>query len=263
MIANYHTHTWRCGHSEMVADEAIVQQAIKSGLKVLGFSDHSPWPYETPTNWPNVRMTMEQLPQYLESVRQLKEKYKDQIRIYVGLECEYYPAYMPWLQSVRDQLDYVIFGNHFPRTDEHGTKHFQRSTTAEEVQRFYDTFQEAMQTDWFCYVAHPEIGLRSYPVFDNVCIDGSYALCRRAKQMDKPLEYNLYGAELHEMKKHTGLGYPCHQFWEIAKEVGCKAIIGGDVHWLRHLQNTDAMKRAEDYLTGMGLELLQTLPGLD
>ena len=42
MIANYHTHTARCGHAAGTEDE-YVQQAIQSGLKILGFSDHTPY----------------------------------------------------------------------------------------------------------------------------------------------------------------------------------------------------------------------------
>lgn len=45
MIANYHTHTWRCGHA--FGDEReYVENAIVGGLKILGFSDHTPMPYE-------------------------------------------------------------------------------------------------------------------------------------------------------------------------------------------------------------------------
>lgn len=43
MIANYHTHTWRCMHAEG-AEEAYVRQAIRRGLHTLGFSDHTPYP---------------------------------------------------------------------------------------------------------------------------------------------------------------------------------------------------------------------------
>lgn len=39
---NYHTHTSRCGHA-VGEDEEYVINAIKSGIKVLGFSDHVPF----------------------------------------------------------------------------------------------------------------------------------------------------------------------------------------------------------------------------
>lgn len=40
-------------------------------------------------------MTPEELPEYVESLRSLQKKYKDQISIKIGLECEYFPEYIP------------------------------------------------------------------------------------------------------------------------------------------------------------------------
>lgn len=37
MIANYHTHTWRCRHADGTERE-YVERAIEGGLKILGFS---------------------------------------------------------------------------------------------------------------------------------------------------------------------------------------------------------------------------------
>ena len=44
MIANYHTHTWRCRYANGTERE-YVERAIEGGLKILGFSDHSPYPF--------------------------------------------------------------------------------------------------------------------------------------------------------------------------------------------------------------------------
>ena len=43
MLTNYHTHTTRCGHAEGTEEEYILT-ALRCGYKVLGFSDHTPWP---------------------------------------------------------------------------------------------------------------------------------------------------------------------------------------------------------------------------
>ena len=43
MRTNFHTHTMRCNHADGT-DRAYVEAAIKSGIKVLGFSDHVPYP---------------------------------------------------------------------------------------------------------------------------------------------------------------------------------------------------------------------------
>lgn len=41
MLANYHTHTFRCRHA-LGEDREYIEHAIDGGLKVLGFSDHCP-----------------------------------------------------------------------------------------------------------------------------------------------------------------------------------------------------------------------------
>jgi len=41
VIANYHTHTPRCRHACGTETE-YVENALKRGLKIFGFSDHTP-----------------------------------------------------------------------------------------------------------------------------------------------------------------------------------------------------------------------------
>ena len=92
MKTNYHTHTTRCMHATG-SDEDYVLSAIKGGYQELGFSDHTPWKYHT-DYVADMRMLPEELPRYVESLRSLREKYRDQISIKIGLECEYFPAYI-------------------------------------------------------------------------------------------------------------------------------------------------------------------------
>ena len=90
MKANYHTHTMRCKHA-MGKDEDYIRAAIAAGYDQIGFSDHTPWPYASGFV-SGVRMDPSELEEYVRSLRALGEKYKDQIRVLVGLECEYFPA---------------------------------------------------------------------------------------------------------------------------------------------------------------------------
>jgi histidinol-phosphatase (PHP family) len=112
MYANYHTHTSRCHHATG-SDEAYVTGAIQAGFSILGFSDHSPWPFSDHHQSP-IRMDVEELPGYVASLQSLRAKYRKEITLYIGLECEYFPEYFPWLdeQKKRYHLDYVILGNH-------------------------------------------------------------------------------------------------------------------------------------------------------
>ena len=83
-LANYHTHTTRCHHAEGTEEEYI-QTALHGGYHVLGFSDHTPWCYRTPGFTSRIRMLPKELDGYVQTLQALKEKYKDQLRLHIGL----------------------------------------------------------------------------------------------------------------------------------------------------------------------------------
>ena len=98
MLTNYHTHTTRCGHAEGTEEEYILT-ALRCGFKVLGFSDHTPWAYATPGFVSRIRMLPFQLDDYVLTLRRLRENYADKLHIRIGLEAEYFPAYLGWLRG--------------------------------------------------------------------------------------------------------------------------------------------------------------------
>ena len=71
---NYHTHTARCNHAEG-EDKAYVEEAIKAGVKVLGFSDHAPYLFPDTDYYSVFRMKKEELFEYADSVLSLKKEY--------------------------------------------------------------------------------------------------------------------------------------------------------------------------------------------
>ena len=166
MKTNYHTHTTRCHHATG-SDEDYVKSAIKGGLHTLGFSDHTPWHYRT-DYVAHMRMLPADLPDYVESLRDLRGKYKDQIDIKIGLECEYFPNYLPWLkeQVAEYGLDYLIFGNHFYHTDETFPYFGSHTDSRDMLDLYEESAIEGMETGLFCCLAHPDLFMRSYPRFD-------------------------------------------------------------------------------------------------
>ena len=113
MIANYHTHTWRCLHASGTERE-YVENAIQGGLRILGFSDHTPMPY--PDGYvSNVKMLPDQLEDYVDTVLKLKQEYRDDIEIRLGLEVEYYPAlFEALLELVRPYpIEYFLLAQHY------------------------------------------------------------------------------------------------------------------------------------------------------
>lgn len=262
MIANYHTHTYRCHHAGAYEDEEYVKYAIDNGFRVLGFSDHTPWPYITGYRSP-VRMDVLELDAYISSVQKLKEKYRDIIHIYIGLECEYFPEYLPWLEQQRHKLDYLILGSHWAPSDEHGEVYYSHATQPEQVEEYADFTICGMQTGLFSYLAHPDHVFSDYPTFDGVCRKAAYAICEEAKRVNLPLEYNLVGYEKKLAGRQKGLGFPTPEFWDIAEEVGCSAILGIDAHKPGHFSQHDWINLAKQELNRRNIPILSVLPNLD
>ena len=266
-IHNYHTHTWRCMHARGV-EEAYVKTAIAQGFSTLGFADHTPWPYRSDFV-SGMRMRLDQFEDYRQTVLGLREQYGNAIAIPLGLECEAFPEYTEWLRDFKAQyLDYIILGNHYDYTDEGdhmrlwpaGGFYFGHCTHSDAVIRYGQRTLAGMETGLYDYVAHPDLFMNAYHAFDADCRAVSHDLCQAARALDLPLEYNLLGlARRPEALAHGGRGYPCHEFWEIAAETGCKAIIGFDAHQPEALERLDLYNWARNQLERLGMPVVEKL----
>lgn len=256
MKHNYHTHTTRCHHATG-SDESYVLSAIKGGFTQLGFSDHSPWKYDTPFV-SDIRMTLDEFESYHASILSLKEKYKDQIEIKIGLECEYFRKYMPWLnQFIEDkQLDYVILGNHYFETDELHLYYGSNCHRDNMLEDYVRTCIEGMKTGVYAYLAHPDLYCRARE-WDALSEKAAHRICRAAKENDFILEYNLAGLKMSQAY-HRDL-YPHPKFWEIAGRLGCKAIVGVDAHSPHALEDVAMFEQAQKTLKELGCELVEEI----
>ena len=259
MLKNYHSHTYRCGHA-WGTDEEFILAAIDAGFGVLGFSEHSPWPftdgYQEIDN--RQRIKLEDLDSYIADMRALKEKYKGKIDIQVGLECESFPQYFDWLKTIAPKVDYLLLGVHCASHDEHLSHYYARSTQPQQLEEYLRCALIGMESGLFAYLAHPELCLADYPVYDDVCKEVVHTICRKAKELDMPLEYNLYGVDKQGRGRQKGLGYPCKYFWEAAAEHGCRAIIGVDAHRPENF-NPQRVADAQAYLTSLGMKLIDEI----
>ena len=256
--ANYHTHTPRCKHASGTESE-YCDKAIENGFSVLGFTDHCAWPYENGFV-STFHMELHDLPDYVEAVNAVKRDYAGRLEIHLGWECEHYPAYMNWLKETKEQygFEYFILGNHFDTTD-NGGLYFGRCATPEQLKRYVTMSVSGLETGLFRYFAHPDLFLRSYVGFDEHCRAASLELCRAAKALNIPMEYNLLGLINCRDMPEGMLRYPCHAFWEVAAEVGVDCVIGVDAHSPGRLDEAAAWDQAAAFLDSLGLNRLETL----
>ena len=80
---NLHTHTYYCDGKD--SPEALVQRAIALGFRALGFSGHEYSSFDT-----DFCMSPTDTEKYRGEVLALKEKYKGQVDIYMGIERDYF-----------------------------------------------------------------------------------------------------------------------------------------------------------------------------
>lgn len=222
MVANYHTHTVRCGHASG-SEREYIERAIARGLKVLGFSDHTPYPFHHGDYYSSFRMRVEQTAEYFDTLRSLQREYAGQITLYMGCEAEYYPAcFDDLLRLLRGNgCQYLLLGQHFIRNEYDGVYSAVQTDDEAVLEQYARQTTEALRTGCFTYFAHPDLVRYTGP--DAIYERHMRPLCRVARELDIPLEINFLGISDH---RH----YPSRRFFALAAEEGCKCIFGCDAH---------------------------------
>ena len=263
MKTNYHTHTYRCKHS-MGNDERMVQSAIAAKTAIMGFSDHNPWAFYPDDFDSRVRMELCYFEEYCSSVRRLRKKYAGQIELHLGIEAEYYPRHMQWLRdfSAENGLEYVILGNHFIEPEEGETPesfyYGKHCVLPQHLKDYCESLLAGIDTDFYAYVAHPDLFMRCYPHFDEKCAEVSRRICEAAAKKHAVLEYNLSGfwyAREHGLSEC----FPHPDFWRIAADCGVTAIIGYDAHDYQMLEDTARYEEAVRFLKGLNIHRIEKL----
>ena len=249
MRTNYHTHTSRCHHATGTEREYI-ETAIEQGIRVLGFSDHTPYLFD---DWhsQHIRMKMNELEGYITTIMDLKKEYEKDIQLHVGLEVEYFPDYFDEIYKELKQypLEYFLLAGHWYGNSHKTDPYFGICTENPEIlNNYYEQLTEGMKKGCFTYVVHPD--LLNFPS-NTVLYDQTMRnLCRVANEYALPLEINLRGIR-------TNKQYPNADFWKIAGEEKCKVVIGIDAHGLEELHYQEAYRQAMTYVDQFGLDLLE------
>ena len=239
MLANYHTHTTRCNHAEGTEREYI-ETAIKNGFKILGFSDHTPQPYP-PGCHSSIRMDMEELENYTDTLVKLRDEYKKDIQLFIGLEVEYSDKYFePLMKHVRQYpLDYIIQGQHHAPNEIDGFYAGFETTDEAKLKEYVDYTVEGMKTGLFSYLAHPD--LMNYVGPDMVYQHHMKRIVKTSIDLDIPLEINMQGFFLNR-------NYPSDRFFSMASAMGAKFDIGCDAHHPEDVMQPWQMQDFEAFL---------------
>lgn len=247
MKYNLHTHTKRCNHAEG-EDREYVENAIKAGMKVLGFSDHCPQFFPRKDYYSNFRMFPEQAFEYADSVRKLQKEYADDIKILLGFETEYYPeTYDEFIAFIRPlKLDYMLLGQHFVGNeyDEDSYYSAEKGRGKRFLTQYVDQVKEGLDKGVFSIIAHPDIVF--FKGRSSFYREKMTELCEYAKEKDIPLEFNMLGFA-------NKRNYPTPEFWQIAAKTGNKVVLGYDAHAPEVLLCDDIADKCRELINACGL----------
>jgi histidinol-phosphatase (PHP family) len=257
MIANYHTHTFRCGHAAPDDERIYIENAIKAGFTDLGFSDHCPMPLpagykaEQCRETLGVRMKLHETEDYVNTLLKLREEYKKDINIHIGFEVEYLPeTFELFLDFIsKYPIDYLLLGQHFDTLKDPCHWYGYQTRDKAVLAQYVDTVCAAMKTGKFTYLCHPDL-CWYYGEIETYEREMT-RLINCANEQKLPLEINFYG--LQELRN-----YPTMQFWQLASRIGCDVVFGSDAHFPQNVCNETALRQSEELVRAYkGLNLIE------
>lgn len=276
MKANYHTHLALCGHAVGMTED-YVREAIEYGFEILGMSDHGPiltsmmTEEEYKFNWLDRQMTYDDfINVYLPDVLATKEKYKDHIKLLVGVEIEYLPQHHQYFLDLSKKLDYMNLGLHYFYSHGKIVNTFE-TIDYTNLDEYAKTAEEALSTGLYKCMVHPDVFMYNYSSvdgknhFDSYCEEASKRVIEAAIKNNVYLEINCGGLyKVTEAKAIPGkFGYPCDEFWDIVSEYqqenpSLKVVIGLDAHAPKQL-HPEELSVAYDFAKRHNIVLSDTI----
>jgi len=259
---NLHTHSiYSDGKSQ---PREIVEEAVRQGLTTLGFSEHSPLPFDN-----NFSVKSADMPRYVAEIAQLKEAFKDKIDIYCGLEADYITGVSEPFVVTKEKyhLDYLIGGVHLVGQSAHpdeiwfidgpkweiydeGLQRFFEGDIRRAVRRFYEQTNEMIEREPFDIIAHfDKIKMHNRERYFHEDEPWYRALAFETLHLIREkglvMEVNVRGLY---KKRYNGF-YPSPWLMEEACKMNIPAIISADAHHFSELTlefaaAEEALKRA-------------------
>ncbi len=216
----FHVHTYRCKHAEQIPDKAYVEKAIELGVPRIVFTDHAPFPGNPFGN----RMDIDELPEYIYTMKELKSEYGNRIEVLAGLEVEFLPSYQKYYHELSHQsgLDLLILGQHFYEV-EPGAYSFGNEDKTYEYVGLCKAMCQGIETNIFDVVAHPDRAFRRRKNFGGEETEVAQKLIKTASLYEVYLEMNY--SSMQRKRQYW------HEFWELLPRK-TKIVYGIDAHSL-------------------------------
>jgi len=214
VIVDLHAHTHH-SHGQ-ASTEAMYLAAKDKGLKIFGFSEHSPRPagYLYPRDYQE-KLTS-QFDQYVDEVRAMAARGKEEgLTVLLGLEADYIRGQEAYTASLcrRHPFDYILGGLHFQGTWGFDSSADDWASLSREERfavyaRYYDDLAAMCATGLFHIAAHPDL-IKLFSVDDfNAWLESAVALAK-VKEALQAIKNNRMLMEV----SSAGLRKPCKEIY--------------------------------------------------
>ena len=229
---DFHVHSLFSDGSDTIED--IIKSAIAKGMDKIGLSDHSYTFFDE-----SYCISRDNIPRYIEKIHTLKEKYKDDIEVFCGIEQDFYS------DESTDRFDYsigsvhyiLINGKYFP-VDENTDmlKDFVNTCFGGDYyslcELYFDTVSQVIEKTDCDIIGHFDLITRFNKdgcLFDENSeryINAWKAAVDRLIKFNRPFEINT--SPLYRKYKYDV--YPSRNIREYIKQKGGSFILSSDSH---------------------------------
>ena len=236
-----HMHTPLCKHARGPLSD-YAKQAEARGLRGITFTCHSPMPF----GWnPAARMSIHQLPQYIDMVAETRAQFAGRVDVRLGMESDYLPGMESWIDDLHRQADFsYILGSVHPQTEEYKSIYLTESTRLAYEASYFENLANAAETGLYDCLSHPDIVKivhpKQYDVADH--LDAIRRVLDRIARSGVAMELNTSGLNKPYPEMNPGR--------EILDEMalrGIPVVLGSDAH--------DAWRVAADFDKALDLLL--------
>lgn len=249
-----HIHSPYCPHGTNDAFEQYIEKAIKMEFQEITFTEHAPLPtnFVDPTPDQDSGMKPSQLTGYLETLQLLKEKYRNQITIKVGLEVDYIAGYETETRALLDivgpLLDDAILSVHFLKhEDAYTCIDFSREVYLEFAEKvggieqlyalYYDTVLKSIDAKLGRFkprrIGHPTL-VHKFQLAHGKEIDDTHRITEILSKM-KDDGYELDANSAGISKTFCKEPYPPVAMIDYARSISLPMVFGSDAHSVKDL----------------------------
>lgn len=239
--ANYHTH---CNFCDGTGDpEDYIISAIREGLLEIGFSSHSPLPFSN-----TYAIASDQFQNYIDKIKLLREKYRENIKILLGMEVDFLPPIKDFLLpfSSHPDLDYKIGSVHYVGCDNSGKpwpvdsddELFRKGLNEifggniqKAVEEYYALIRQMAGEKQFDIIGHLDLIKKNnfeqkyFSEKESWYQETVYETLKVISDHDWIIEVNTGG-----LRKPIAAMYPAHWILRKCKELNIKLMVNSDAH---------------------------------